>query len=140
MKSISQWFLRLAVLYLIAGVSLGIFMAASHDHTMHPVHAHLNLLGWVTMALFAFFYRAWPEAAASRLAKVHFWVYVPAHFVQMVALAALFRGVTAIEPVLGVASFLVGGAILVFAVTVWKYTGVARPQAVRAAAPAPAPA
>lgn len=136
MKSISQWFLRLSVLYLIAGVSLGIFMAASHDHSMFPVHAHLNLLGWVTMALFAFFYRAWPEAAASRLAKVHFWLYVPAHFVQMVSLAALFRGVTAIEPLLGAASSLVGIAILVFAFTVWKYTGAAQPQRVGATATA----
>lgn len=136
MKSISQWFLRLAVLYLIAGVSLGIFMAASHDHTMHPVHAHLNLLGWVTMGLFGLFYRAWPEAAASRLAKVHFWIYVPAHFVQMVSLWALFRGVTAIEPLLGVVSFLVGIAILIFAFTAWKYT--AEPQAKRVAATATA--
>lgn len=133
MKSISQWFLRLAVLYLIAGVSLGIFMAASHDHSMHPVHAHLNLLGWVTMGLFGLFYRAWPEAAASRLAQVHFWIYVPAHFVQMAALWALFRGVTAIEPLLGAASSLVGVAILVFAWTAWKYTGAAQPQ--RAPAP-----
>ena len=136
MKSISQWFLRLSVLYLIAGVSLGIFMAASHDHTMHPVHAHLNLLGWVTMALFGVFYRAYPEAAASRLAKAHFWLYVPAHFVQMVSLAALYRGVTAVEPLLGAVSSLVGIAILVFAVTVWKYTGATQPQRVGAAATA----
>lgn len=136
MKNISHWFLRLAVLYLIAGVSLGIFMAASHDHTMHPVHAHLNLLGWVTMALFGLFYRAWPEAAASRLAKVHFWLYVPAHFVQMVSLFALYRGVTSVEPLLGAVSSLVGIAILVFAFTAWKYTGAAQPQRSAAAATA----
>jgi hypothetical protein len=80
--------------------------------------------------------RAWPEAAASRLAKAHFWLYVPAHYVQMVSLAALFRGVTAIEPLLGVVSSLVGIAILVFAFTVWKYTGAAQPQRVSAAATA----
>lgn len=125
MKSISSWFFRLAVVYLIAGVTLGIVMAASHDHSMFPVHAHLNLLGWVTLSLFACFYRAWPAAAESKLAKVHFWLYVPAHFVQMVALAALYRGLAAIEPVLGLASSVVGLAILCFAVVVWKYTGVA---------------
>jgi hypothetical protein len=111
-------------------------MAASHDHSMHPVHAHLNLLGWVTMALFGGFYRIWPEAAESRLAKVHFWLYVPAHFVQMVALAALFRGVAAVEPLLGAVSSLVGIAILVFAFTVWKYTGATQPQRVAATATA----
>ncbi len=125
MKTISNWFLRLAVLYFIAGVSLGIFMAASHDHSMFPLHAHLNLLGWVTLTLFGLFYRAWPTAAETTLAKVHFWLYVPAHFVQMVLLALLFRGYTAVEPALGLASVLVGVAILCFAALVWKHTGSA---------------
>lgn len=122
MKNISNWFLRLAVLYLIAGVSLGIFMAASHDHSMHPVHAHLNLLGWVTPGLFGLFYRNWPAAAESKLAKIHFWTYVPAHFTQMVLLAALYGGNEAVEPPLAVASILVGAAIVCFAVVVWKHT------------------
>ena len=67
MNNMSSWYLRLAVLYLIAGVGLGIFMAASHDYVMKPVHAHLNLLGWVTMGLFGLFYRSWPGAAQSTL-------------------------------------------------------------------------
>lgn len=123
MNNMSNWFLRLAVLYLVVGVALGLFMAASHDHSMHPVHAHLNLLGWVSLALFGLFYRAVPAAANSKLAKAHFWIYVPAHLVQMVLLAMLYRGRTDIEPPLGVASILVGVGILCFAVVVWQNTG-----------------
>jgi len=118
----SNWLLRLAVLYLIAGVSLGLFMAASHDHSMFPVHAHLNLLGWVSLSLFGLFYRAFPQAAQTTLAKVHFWIYVPSHFVQMILLTLLFRGYTNVEPVLGVASTLVGIAIVCFSLVVWKST------------------
>jgi hypothetical protein len=125
MQNISNWFFRLAVLYLIAGISLGLFMAASHDHSMFPAHAHINLLGWVTMSIFAVFYRLWPAAAASKLAKVHFWIYVPAHFVQMVSLFMLMRGNASIEPVVAVSSIVVGIAILVFAVNLWKHTAVA---------------
>ncbi len=125
MQNISNWFFRLAVLYLIAGISLGLFMAASHDHSMFPAHAHLNLLGWVTMSIFAVFYRLWPAAAASKLAKVHFWIYVPAHFVQMVTLFMLMRGNAAIEPVVALSSVVVAIAILVFAVNLWKHTAVA---------------
>jgi hypothetical protein len=119
---LSKWFLRIAVLYLVVGVSLGLFMAASHDHSMFPVHAHLNLLGWVSMTLFGLFYRCFPQAAQTTLAKVHFWIYVPSHFFQMVLLAMLFRGNTMIEPALGLVSSMVGVAILCFAVTVWKNT------------------
>lgn len=42
-----------ALLFLMTGVSMGIYMAISHDFTLSPVHAHVNLLGWVTNALIA---------------------------------------------------------------------------------------
>jgi len=35
----------------------GIFMAASRDHSSMPAHAHLNLLGWVSLFLFGIYYR-----------------------------------------------------------------------------------
>lgn len=123
--NISNWFLRLAVLYFIAGVGLGIHMASSHDYGLAPVHAHLNLLGWVSMALFGLFYRAVPAAAGSKLAKAHFWIFVPAHLVQMVTLHMFILGNKGIEPVLGLASVLVGVAVLCFAAVVWQNTKTA---------------
>lgn len=125
MKSMSQWFFRLAVLYLIVGVFLGLYMAASHDHALHPVHAHLNLLGWVSLFLFGAFYRFFPAAAETALARVHFWLYVVAHFLQMVLLALLFLGNAAVEPALAGASVLVVVAILCFARIVWRYASPA---------------
>src|SRR5437762_11615409 len=61
MQGIANWFVRLAVVWFVAGVALGIGMAASHDHSFFPVHAHINLLGWVSLSLFAGFYRLWPQ-------------------------------------------------------------------------------
>ena len=123
----SNWFLRLAVLYLVAGVGLGLYMAASKDHSMFPVHAHLNLLGWVTLALFGLFYRFVPAAARTKLAKLHFWIYVPANFVQMVLLAMFMAGTPAVEPALGAVSMLVGAAIVLFAIVVWRHTPATAP-------------
>ncbi len=123
MKNMSNWFLRLAVLYLIVGVSLGLFMAASHDHSLYPLHAHVNLLGWVSLTLFGLFYRAFPAATETLLAKLHFAIMVPTNVVQMVLLALLLRGNAAVEPALAAVSVLVGVAIVCFAVTVWKHTG-----------------
>ena len=125
--TLSNRFFRFAVLYLLAGVALGIGMAASHNHAFYPVHAHLNLLGWVTMALFGGFYRLWPRAAESRLATLHFWVYAPALLVMMASLAALYAGIKAVEPLLGLSSVLVGVGIVLFAIVAWKATaGIAR--------------
>jgi hypothetical protein len=116
----THWFLRLAVLYGIAGIGLGLYMSASGNHAMHPVHAHLNLLGWVTLALFGLYYRAHPAATAGKLAAAHFWLFVPAHFVQMVTLWMLLAGNPAVEPVLAAASFVVAAGFLCFAGVVWR--------------------
>ena len=47
------WY-RLALLYFVTGTGLGVYMGVSQDHTMFPVHAHLNLLGWASLALTGF--------------------------------------------------------------------------------------
>ena len=115
-------FLRLAVLYLLVGVSMGIFMAASHNYTLKPVHAHLNLLGWATMALFGLWYHSSPTSGETRLAQAHFWLHNLALPVQMVTLAMFLNGNTAIEPVLAAASVVMGVGLICFAVNLWKHT------------------
>src|SRR5688500_4672070 len=41
----------------LTGMGLGMHMGMSQDFALVPVHAHLNLLGWVTMALYGLYYR-----------------------------------------------------------------------------------
>jgi len=43
-----KW-IKMAAIYLVIGILLGIHMGKSHDHTLAPVHAHINLLGWASM-------------------------------------------------------------------------------------------
>ena len=115
-------FLRIAVVYFLAGIALGIVMAASKDFVMRPVHAHVNLLGWVSLALFGLFYRGVPAAAASRLAKAHFWLYNIALPVQMVSLALYLGGNKALDPLLGLSSMALALGVICFAVNLWRYT------------------
>ena len=54
MANIDRWFLRIAVIYALVAMFLGITMGIREDFTQAPTHAHLNLVGWVSMALYAF--------------------------------------------------------------------------------------
>jgi hypothetical protein len=72
MKRVDVYFLLLACILLICGATLGIVMGAREDFQLVPVHAHLNLAGWASLALFGLTYRAYPELAATRLAAYHF--------------------------------------------------------------------
>ncbi len=70
--AIDALFLRLAALYALLGMGLGIWMGISGDHGQYPTHAHINLIGWVSFALYGLIYRNVPAAAQSRLAPWHF--------------------------------------------------------------------
>jgi len=72
MKRVDVYFLLLATLLLLAGAALGIGMGASEDFQLTPVHAHLNLVGWASLAVFGLVYRAYPMLAERRLALFHF--------------------------------------------------------------------
>ncbi|HEX3423282.1 MAG TPA: hypothetical protein VHS33_07770 [Sphingomicrobium sp.] len=72
MKRVDLYFLLLATILLISGAVLGIVMGAREDFQLVPVHAHLNLAGWASLALFGLTYRAYPELASTRIAGLHF--------------------------------------------------------------------
>lgn len=76
MKQIASLFFILAAVSALLGMGWGIQMSATHNHTLSPAHGHLNLLGFVAMAVFGTYYALSPDASKSRLAIVHFAVAV----------------------------------------------------------------
>lgn len=108
---LSNSFLRLAVVFILIGVGLGYYMGATQNFTAAPVHAHINLLGWVSMFLYGLFYRANPDAAEGLLPKVHFWVALVGFLIFMPALAI---EVLQIQPALPLAHIgLIAGPTIV---------------------------
>ncbi|MEN3295996.1 MAG: hypothetical protein V7642_5249 [Burkholderiales bacterium] len=111
--------LKLAVLYLMIGVALGIIMGASENFTLRSVHAHINLLGWATMALAGLIYSVFPQAGQSRLAKIHFWLHNIALPVLLVSLTFLMLGNKQVVPLLGGAEIIAAIGIIVFAANIF---------------------
>ena len=67
MPRVSLWFFAVAPIYVLIGMGFGIFMGATENFTLAMAHAHLNLIGWVTMALYGTFYALAREASTSSL-------------------------------------------------------------------------
>ena len=74
MSSIPTRFIATAAIFALCGMVWGIQMSATHDHTLAPAHGHLNLIGFVAMSIFGAFYALSPQAAATRLAEIHYWL------------------------------------------------------------------
>jgi hypothetical protein len=119
MANIDRWFLRVAVIYALVAMLLGITMGISQDHSQMPTHAHLNLVGWVSMALYALVYRQWPAAGQNRLAVIHFWVANAGAILLNAGVYALMSGNMALEPVAIAGSLVSIAGMLLFAFIVW---------------------
>ncbi|WP_262299218.1 hypothetical protein [Microvirga sesbaniae] len=111
---------KLAVLFVIAGMAMGIGMAASQDHSIMPAHAHLNLLGWVSLFLFGIYYERRPSLDRSRLAMIQVVIWSIGTIVLTVAVAALHLGYTAFDPVAALASLIILAAMVLFAYFVFR--------------------
>jgi TRAP-type C4-dicarboxylate transport system permease small subunit len=120
MKGIAAWFFGTAVLYVIVGMSIGIDMAMSQNHAQMPTHAHINLIGWVSFALFAFFYHLFPARAQGWLAMTHFAVAQLSFLVLVVGLYIVFSGdPEGGEALAAPASMVYLASMVLFAVIAW---------------------
>ena len=119
MRDIAFVFLLAAVLCVTGGMIWGLQMAASGNHSMVGAHAHLNLVGWVTMALFGVYYRLTPQAARGWLPRIHAAVAIPGVAVMVPGIALAITGGSPGMAILG--SFLVFASMLIFLFTVVRH-------------------
>ncbi|WP_010094439.1 hypothetical protein [Ornithinibacillus scapharcae] len=70
MNTNSLTLLRLAAIYGVIGAILGAHMAGAGSYAFRPVHAHILVVGWLTLFGWAIFYKAF-QVKESLLTKIH---------------------------------------------------------------------
>lgn len=101
--------------YVAAGMALGIFMAASHDHAQHVTHAHILLVGFVVSFIYAVIHKLWLGEQTSLLARVQLIAHQAGALTMFSGLFLLYGSIVApesIEPVLALSSIAVLTAAL----------------------------
>jgi hypothetical protein len=109
-------FITTALICLLVGEVLGLHMGISQDFTLVPAHAHLNLLGWVTLAAFGLMHRAYPALAASRMAAAQCVLAVAANIAMPAGLAIMLLSANHDATLVKVASLAVILATLMFVI------------------------
>lgn len=113
--NISRSFMVMGAIYLIVGILLGSYMGGSGDHSLAPVHAHINLLGFTLMTVFGIGYRLVPGLAEGTLPKAHFWLHQVGALLLLIGLFLMMTGTVA-EATIGPVFPILEGAILLGAV------------------------
>ncbi len=117
----SKWLIRLAAIYFMIGVGMGIYMASTHHFEAMPVHAHINLLGWVSLGLIGALYQLKPQAAQTRLAKAHFVLHNLGLPIMAGALFLLLSGNHSAEPAVGIGATLVALGVLCVGINLFRH-------------------
>jgi hypothetical protein len=103
-----------AVLMAVAGIIWGIVMAVSRDHSAMPAHAHLNLLGWVSLFLFGVFYHLHSAVDRSRAALVQVIAWIIGTTILTFGVGLLHTGHDIGTPFAAAGSFTVLISMLLF--------------------------
>ncbi len=119
MPKISHLFFRTAVLFLIVGIGMGLQMAITQNHNVVGAHAHVNLLGWVSSAIFGGYYALNPAKAEGRLPLIQYAVFTVGVVLMGASLYLLLQGNAGMEPLVAVSSLIVFAGVLLFAWTVF---------------------
>lgn len=113
-------FIRIATVYFLFGVIFGLVMGMQQTFQYVPVHVHLNLLGWASLALAGIIYYLFPQAGSSRLAVVHFWLHNIGLPIMMVGLFCVIKGFHQAEAVIGIGATIAALGIILFAINVFQ--------------------
>ncbi len=116
MPRVSKAFFLIAALCGLAGMFWGMHMGKSGDHTLHAAHAHLNLLGWVTLSIMGGFYAlpgtpkggwmAWTNLVLSSFGAIWMAILLP----QVIGgkVSGMFMVTSEVPVVLGMLLFIAG--------------------------------
>lgn len=69
-------FIKAAVVYFLIGTIIGLVMGISEQFQYTSVHAHINLVGWASLAIIGVIYKVYPDAGQSKLATIQYWLHM----------------------------------------------------------------
>lgn len=72
MNNYSQTLLRFSAIFALIGAFLGSHMAGAGSLAFRPIHAHILVVGWLSLFAWAVYYKVFYRKI-SRLARFHVW-------------------------------------------------------------------
>lgn len=122
--SLDKKYLVCSLCFAALGLVLGIFMAATNNHSELVAHAHILLIGFVLSFIYGIIHKLWLQQPNRAVANFQFVLHQLSAVTISVGLFLLYGNIVdgaKVEPVLGVASFGVLVAMLLMIFMVMKF-------------------
>jgi hypothetical protein len=121
--SFDRKYLIWALGYAVAGMCVGMYMAATENHAEFVAHAHILLIGFAVSFFYGIIHKLWLAQPGKTVAWVQFILHQAATFGVSVGLLLLYGGVVpaaTIGPYVGIAAAGVLAAMLLMMYMVIK--------------------
>lgn len=126
----SRWpnaFFFAASLCILVGANWGLYMSTTHDFSTAPAHAHLNLLGWVSLSIMGAFYALLGKDTPLWLVRTNFFLSCTGVVCMITGLGLLFTNTATIKqllPLIAVGELSVIAGFVSFAAAVFLSLGL----------------
>lgn len=111
----TRFFVRVSAIYALIGAFMGSHMAGGGGLQLSPIHAHILVVGWLSLFAFAIYYKVFNIPKDSKLSIAHVWT-------SFLGVLGLTSGMWLyyIQPIEGMQTFntvffIVGGTTLLIA-------------------------
>lgn len=121
MDKYSKLLLRFSALFALLGAFIGSHMAGAGSGVFMSVHAHILVVGWLSLFAFAVFYKIFTPVS-EKLATLHVWTAIIGSIGLTAGMWFRYVGPFGLEPHEGTFSlifFIVGGTILLISFVVF---------------------
>jgi hypothetical protein len=116
-------YLLCGLFYAVAGMGLGLYMGASHNHAQHVTHAHILLLGFVVSLIYGVIHKLWLGERVGAMATVQFIAHHLGAVTMFTGLFLMFGNLAPeaeVGPVLGIAAMIILSGVLMMLFMVIK--------------------
>ncbi len=107
----SQLLLRFSALFAVIGAILGAHMAGAGSYAFRPIHAHILVVGWLSLFAWAVYYKVFYQKS-STLATIHVWSAIIGSLGLTVGMWLQFLNPLQMSETLTLIIYIAGGTIL----------------------------
>ncbi|WP_431028950.1 hypothetical protein [Lysinibacillus sp. LZ02] len=112
--------IRLAAIFGLIGAVIGSDMSGSGNYQLRAIHAHILVVGWLSIFAWGLFYRVF-EVRSKKLVSVHGWTAVLGSIGLTIGMLFYYVNPFNLSEVFTLIFFIAGGTTLLisFAVFIW---------------------
>jgi len=116
-----KWSLRLiraGALFGLLGAYLGSHMAGAGSYALRPIHAHILLVGWLSLFVYGLFYKLY-KIKSPKLVAVHGWTAIIGAIGLPLGMYLQFMQPFNINETFALVAYIVGGSLLLLSFAIF---------------------